>query len=203
MFRELGRRFPVAAAAASCSRRVLPVGRAPPPGPMGRGLLTGDLVPGCLRLPSTRKILCFWASLAGQLLGLQSFSATARVQSPVGSGGPASRGVPARSAASCGPDLWRAAQPRTLSPGVSCVASAVSVPSSAFTSGHFCPDVCACPESCSASSICRFVSSTKSADVVSHYFFEPLPSAHSPQTLTRPPLLSSLPCPQSRSPTLL
>lgn len=36
------------------------------------GLLTGDLVLGCFRLSSTRKILCFWASLAGQLLGLQS-----------------------------------------------------------------------------------------------------------------------------------
>lgn len=80
-----------------------PVGRAPPPGPTERGLPTADRVPGCPPFLSTRKIGCFWASLSGQRLGLRACTATARVQSPVGSGGPASQGVPTQSAASCSP----------------------------------------------------------------------------------------------------
>lgn len=53
-----------------------------------------------------------------------------------------------------------------------------------LTSDYLCPGVCAVPESCSASSTCRFVSSTESADVESHYF-EPLVSA---STALRPAL---------------
>lgn len=49
-----------------------PVGRAPPPGPTERGLPTADRVPGCPPFLSTRKIGCFWASLAGQRLGLRA-----------------------------------------------------------------------------------------------------------------------------------
>ena len=87
----------------------------------------------------------------------------------------------------------RATWPHAPSPGQAASPLLRQHPVFTLTSDYLCPGVCAVPESCSASSTCRFVSSTESADVVSRCFFEPLPSARRSQTRTRPHLLSSPP----------
>lgn len=178
-----------------------PVGRAPPPGPTERGLPTADRVPGCPPFLSTRKIGCFWASLAGQRLGLRACTGLApglHRHGPSSIPGWKWRSRKPRRAhpECCFLQPWvsgRATWPHAPSPGQAASPLLRQHPVFTLTSDYLCPGVCAVPESCSASSTCRFVSSTESADVVSRCFFEPLPSARRSQTRTRPHLLSSPP----------